>query len=66
MEADRGTTSSFLRKNDEVVPLSASKKILRMLESQLNSDFNFYEFDCAHSIHYEFINIIKSKIEEIF
>tara|TARA_B100000900_G_scaffold404714_1_gene413423 strand:- start:506 stop:1120 length:615 start_codon:yes stop_codon:yes gene_type:complete len=53
-------------KNDEVVPLSASKKILRMLESQSNSDFNFYEFDCAHSIHYEFINIIKSKIEEIF
>jgi len=51
---------------DDVVDPEASREILKVLQSNSNSDSKLYEFNCSHSIHPEFIDIIKSKIKEIF
>tara|TARA_B100000212_G_scaffold339758_1_gene318861 strand:- start:42 stop:656 length:615 start_codon:yes stop_codon:yes gene_type:complete len=51
---------------DDVVPSSASKDILEKLNKQSNSNCELYEFNCSHSIHPDFISVIKNKIEEIF
>ena len=51
---------------DDVVNPSASREILKILQSNLKSDNKLYEYNCSHGIHPEFIYVVKSKIKAIF
>jgi len=51
---------------DEVVPVKASREILKMLENSSNSNCELYEYDCSHTIHPHFIETIRLKIKELF
>jgi len=50
---------------DNVVPVSASREILKRLgRSNLNNEV--YEYNCSHTIHPDFIEVIRLKIKELF
>ena len=51
---------------DEIVPIEASKDISMRLEKARNSNNELYEYDCSHTIHPDFIEIIRLKIKELF
>ena len=51
---------------DEVVPIKASREISKRLAKKLNINNELYEYDCSHTIHPEFIEVIKLKIKELF
>ena len=51
---------------DEVVPVNASREISARLAHQANLMNELYEYKCSHTIHPNFIEIIRLKIKEIF
>ena len=51
---------------DQVVPVNASREISMQLEKARNSNNELYEYDCSHTIHPDFIEIIRLKIRELF
>ena len=51
---------------DEVVPVKASREILIQLKKEGNSKTELHEYNCPHTIHPDFIKIIRLKIKELF
>ena len=51
---------------DEVVPINASREISIKLGKATNSNHDLHEYDCSHTIHPDFIEIIRLKIKELF
>ena len=51
---------------DEVVPIDASREISKLLGSKVNSNNELHEYNCSHTIHPEFIEVIRLKIRELF
>ena len=51
---------------DNVVPVDASREIAIQLKNNQISDCKLYEYDCSHAIHSDFIEVIRSKIKELF
>ena len=52
--------------HDEVVPINASREILKRLENEKNLNNELHEYNCSHTIHPDFIEVIRLKIKEIF
>ena len=53
-------------KQDKVVPLNASREISKRLRYETNLNHELYEYDCSHTIHPDFIEVIQLKIKELF
>ena len=51
---------------DAVVPINESRKIASRLGHEANSDHKLYEYDCSHTIHPNFIEVIGLKIKKLF
>ena len=51
---------------DEVVPVKASREILKRLKSKGMSNNELHEYNCSHTIHSNFIEVIRLKIKELF
>ena len=51
---------------DEVVPVNASREILRRLRNEANLNNELHEYNCSHTIHPDFIEVIQLKIKEVF
>ena len=51
---------------DEVVPAKASREISVRLGNAIVSDNKLYEYDCQHTIHPDFIEVIRLKIKDLF
>ena len=51
---------------DEVVPVEASREISKRLRESKNPNIELHEYDCSHTIHPDFIEIIRLKIKELF
>ena len=51
---------------DDVVPINASREILKRLRNESNVNSELYEYNCSHTIHADFIEIIRLKIKELF
>ena len=51
---------------DDVVPVNASREILKRLGNEVNLNKELHEYDCSHTIHPDFINVIRLKIKELF
>ena len=51
---------------DEVVPIKASREISIRLGNSINSNNELYEYNCSHTIHPNFIEIVRLKIKELF
>ena len=51
---------------DDVVPINASREILKRLRKEGNVNNELYEYNCSHTIHPDFIDVIRLKIKELF
>ena len=51
---------------DEVVPVNASREILKRLRNEANVNNELHEYNCSHTIHPDFIEVIRLKIKELF
>ena len=51
---------------DEVVPIKASREMSKRLAKEANLNNELYEYDCTHTIHPDFIEVIRLKIKELF
>jgi len=51
---------------DEVVPIEASREISKRLENEANLNNILHEYNCSHTIHPDFIKVIRLKIKELF
>ena len=51
---------------DEVVPVKASREILKRLRKEANTNNELHEYNCSHTIHPDFIDVIRLKIKELF
>ena len=51
---------------DDVVPVKASREILKRLRNESNVNNELHEYNCSHTIHPDFIEVIKLKIKELF
>ena len=51
---------------DEVVPVNASREILKRLRNESNVNNELHEYNCSHTIHPDFIDVIRLKIKELF
>ena len=51
---------------DDVVPVNASREILKRLGNEGNVNNELHEYNCSHTIHPDFIDVIRLKIKEIF
>ena len=51
---------------DEVVPVKASREISMRLENKSILNCELHEYNCPHTIHPDFIEVIKLKIKELF
>ena len=51
---------------DDVVPVKASREILKRLRNESNVNNELYEYNCSHTIHPDFIDVIRLKIKELF
>ena len=51
---------------DEVVPVKASREISMRLENKSILNCELHEYNCSHTIHPDFIEVIKLKIKELF
>ena len=51
---------------DEVVPVKASREISMRLVNKSNLNCELHEYNCSHTIHPDFIEVIKLKIKELF
>ena len=52
--------------HDEVVPIEASREILKRLINKENLNNQLHEYNCSHTIHPDFIEVIRLKIKELF
>ena len=51
---------------DEVVPVKASREISKRLKSKGMLNNELHEYNCSHTIHSNFIEVIRLKIKELF
>ena len=51
---------------DEVVPINASREISIRLGSIGNTNYELHEYECSHTIHPDFIEVIRLKFKELF
>ena len=51
---------------DDVVPVNASREILKRLKKDSNVNNELHEYNCSHTIHPDFIDVIRLKIKELF
>ena len=51
---------------DNVVPIDASREISIQLKNNKISNTKLCEYNCSHSIHPDFIEVIRLKIKELF
>jgi len=51
---------------DEVVPINASRAIYKRLGYETNLNNVLHEYNCTHTIHPDFLEIIRLKIKELF
>jgi len=51
---------------DEVVPVNASREISKRLVNKANLNNVLHEYNCSHTIHPDFIEVIRLKIKELF
>ena len=51
---------------DEVVPVKASREISKRLVNEANLNNVLHEYNCSHTIHPDFIEVIRFKINELF
>ncbi len=51
---------------DDVVPVKASREILKRLRNESNVNNELHEYNCSHTIHPDFIDVIRLKIKELF
>ena len=51
---------------DDVVPVNASREILKRLRNEGNVKNELHEYNCSHTIHPDFIDVIRLKIKELF
>ena len=51
---------------DDVVPVKASREILKRLRNEVNVNNELHEYNCSHTIHPDFIDVIRLKIKELF
>jgi len=51
---------------DEVVPVKASREISTRLANSANLNNELHEYNCSHTIHPDFIEVIGLKIKELF
>ena len=51
---------------DDVVPVKASREILKRLKKDSNVNNELHEYNCSHTIHPDFIDVIRLKIKELF
>ena len=51
---------------DDVVPVNASREILKRLGNEANVNNELHEYNCSHTIHPDFIEVIRLKIKELF
>ena len=51
---------------DDVVPVNASREILKRLGNKANVNNELHEYNCSHTIHPDFIEVIRLKIKELF
>ena len=51
---------------DDVVPVKASREILKRLKKESNINNELHEYNCSHTIHPDFIDVIRLKIKELF
>ncbi len=51
---------------DDVVPVNASREILKRLGNEANVNNELHEYNCSHTIHPDFIEVIRLKINELF
>ena len=51
---------------DDVVPVKASREILKRLRNESNINNELHEYNCSHTIHPDFIDVIRLKIKELF
>ena len=51
---------------DEVVPIKASREISIRLGNSGNLNNELHEYNCSHTIHPDFIKVIRLKIKELF
>ena len=51
---------------DDVVPVKASREILKRLKKDSNVNNELHEYNCSHTIHPDFIDVIRLKIQELF
>ena len=51
---------------DDVVPVKASREILKRLGNEANVDNELHEYNCSHTIHPDFIDVIRLKIKQLF
>ena len=51
---------------DDVVPIKASREILKRLKKDSNVNNELHEYNCSHTIHPDFIDVIRLKIKELF
>ena len=51
---------------DDVVPVNASREILKRLGNGANLNNELHEYNCSHTIHPDFIDVIRLKIKELF
>ncbi len=51
---------------DDVVPINASREIFKRLKNEANVNNELHEYNCSHTIHPDFIEVIRLKIKELF
>ena len=51
---------------DDVVPINASREILKRIGNREDLNNELYEYNCSHTIHPDFIEVIRLKIKELF
>jgi len=51
---------------DEVVPVVASREISKRLGNVANLKSELHEYNCSHTIHPDFIEVVRLKIKELF
>ena len=51
---------------DEIVPINASREISARLRKEGNINSELHEYHCLHTIDPNFIEVIRSKIKELF
>jgi len=51
---------------DQIVPINASREISKRLGIKANLNNELHEYNCSHTIHPDFIEVIRLKIKDLF